>query len=226
MGLKATYHTDTRLLEITEAPVVPAGAVIAQQTIDVEIDLYSDGKEDWNANIGGNYRGNIFPWVTAVSAGQALPGGQAEPAFFRFRNDLGWRLLPFDSDHELTLLGNFVPFDEGLPVIAARPGRTILVFRDGSQVAQMRTEQVAEAVDQSSRVVELHRRGGLDYQNPWDISDVVANQDFNEQGGDVLIHTREIAPGITRLQRIVEGHALVPSGSVSVTGHVPTVLMV
>ena len=150
MGLKVDYDTDTRLVVVTEAPVVPAGAVIAQQTLDVEIDLYSDGKEDWLANVSGTKRGSIFPWLTAVSAGSPLPGGRTEPAFFRFRNDLGWRLFPFDVDHELTLLGNFVPADANLPVIAARPGRTILVFRDGAEVAGLSQQSVRDSMELSS----------------------------------------------------------------------------
>lgn len=146
MGVKADFDTANRLVVITEAPVVPAGAVVAQQTIDVEIDLYSDAKEDWELNADGNKRKNRFPFNTAESAGSELPGGQVEPAFFRFRNDLGWRILPFDSDHELTLIGNLVPADPNLPIFAPRTGRTILIFRDGSQVAQMTNTTINEAL--------------------------------------------------------------------------------
>jgi len=156
MGVKATFDTANRLIIITEAPVIPPGAIVAQQTIDVEIDLYSDAKEDWETNIGGNFRKNRFLFSTAESAGSPLPGGQVEPAFFRFRNDLGWRLLPYDSDHELTLIGNIVPADPDLPIFASRPGRTILIFRDGSQVAQMTTNTTIDAVSQVPEIQDIH----------------------------------------------------------------------
>lgn len=156
MGVKVFFDTANRLITVTEVPVLAPGQTVAQQTLDIEVDFYSDAKEDWETNVGGNYRKNVFPFITAQSAGQALPGGQVEPAFFRLRNDEGWRILPYDSDHELTLLGNIVPNDESLPIFQGRPGRSILVFRDGSQVAQMTSETVGEAVDLSPKVQDLH----------------------------------------------------------------------
>lgn len=134
MGVNANFDVVNRLIDITKIPVTPAGQTIALSSIDVEIDLYSDGKEDWRTNASDERR-HIFPFVTAETAGSAVPGGREEPAFFRLRNDLGWRLRPYDVDHELTLIGNIVPFDESLPIYAPRTGRTILIFQDGSQVA-------------------------------------------------------------------------------------------
>lgn len=156
MGAKVTFDTNNRLMIVTEAPVINDGAVVAQQTLDIEIDFYSDAKEDWRLNATGKFRGNVFPFVTAESAGALLPGGQVEPAFFRLRNDQGWRILPYDTDHELTILGNVVPVDSSLPIMAPRAGRTILIFRDGSQVAQMTDTTVAAAVDNTPKLVELH----------------------------------------------------------------------
>ena len=161
MGVKVFFDTANRLMIVTEAPVIPAGAVIAQQTLDIEIDFYSDAKEDWNTNVGGDFRRNRFPFLTAESAGSPLPGGQVEPAFFRLRNDDGWRILPFDSDHELTLLGNIVPADETLPIFASRAGRSILVFRDGSQVAQMTSTTVIEAVSATPEIQNIDSKTDL-----------------------------------------------------------------
>ena len=154
MGIKASFDTNNRIIEITEAPVISPGAIVGQTTIDIEIDLYSDAKEDWKNNVVP--RGNVFPFITAESAGDALPGGQVEPAFFRLRNDEGWRILPYDDDHELTLLGNIVPVDPTLPIFAPRATRTILIFRDGSQVAQMTTNTVIDAVSQVPEILDIH----------------------------------------------------------------------
>jgi len=154
MGVKASFDTDNRIIEITEAPALGPGQIVAQQTIDIEIDFYSDAKEDWKNGVV--LRGNIFPFITAESAGDALPAGQVEPAFFRLKNDDGWRILPYDSDHELTLLGNIVPNDPTLPIFAPRAGRTILIFRDGSQVAQMTTNTTIAAVNQTPKILDIH----------------------------------------------------------------------
>ena len=156
MGAKIDIDTNNRLIIVTEAPVVPSGSAVGLQTINVEIDLYSDAKEDWKDNIGGNFRKNEFPFITAQSAGSALPGGQVEPAFFRFRNDQGWRLLPHDSDHELTLLGNLVPVDSNLPIMQSRPGSSILIFRDGSQVAQMTDTTIQTALASVQELIDVH----------------------------------------------------------------------
>lgn len=145
MGLRVSFNTGTRLIEVTEAPVIPAGQTVALQTIDVQVDLYSDGKEDWRNQVPGIVRGSFFPFVNSVSANTSLPGGRVEPTFTRLRNDLGWRFLPFDSDHELTLIGNILPFDETLPIIQARPGRTILIIPDATQVAGLNITSAEEA---------------------------------------------------------------------------------
>lgn len=148
MGVKVDFDPDTREIQITEAPVVPAGGTIAQQTINVEIDLYSDGKEDWESGTPAGIRKNKFPFVTAESAGAALPGGRVEPAFYRLLNGPldGWRILPFDVDHELTIIGTLVPDDETKPIYKARAGRTILIFIDGTQVAGLDNQGVRDAM--------------------------------------------------------------------------------
>ena len=168
MGAKVTFDTANRLMIVTEAPVLLPGETVAKQTLDIEIDFYSDAKEDWLANVGGNFRKNKFLILTAESAGSPLPGGQVEPAFFRLLNDAGWRLLPFDMDHELTLLGNLVPSDESLPVFEERPGRSILIFRDGSQVAQMTTTtigQVPEIQNIDLKTDLIAFQGGVAYDS-------------------------------------------------------------
>ena len=147
MGIRVSANTLTRLIEVTEAPVIPAGQSVALQTLDVQIDVYSDLKEDWLNLVPGIKRGTVFPLVNSVSANTNLPGGRKEPTFTRIRNDLGWRFLPFDSDHELTLLGNLLPFDDTLPIIQGRPGRSILVIPDATQVAGLNIETAQEAAE-------------------------------------------------------------------------------
>lgn len=229
MGAKVTFDTDARTMTVTEAPVVPAGGFIAKQTLDLQIDFYSDAKEDWETNVGGAFRGSIFPFVTAATANEPTSGGRTEPIFYRLRNDLGWRIVTFDVDHELTLLGNLVAFDPTKGLFTARAGRTVFVFFDGSETAGLTTDGVSSGVDASvsgSNVVELHRHIGLDANNPKEVRDVVPDQDFDEVTTGVFVEVRDVGGGVTRLTRIVDGHVNVPVGTLTLTGFVPTVTVV
>jgi hypothetical protein len=140
MAAKATFDVSNRLIILTEAPVDGVA------TIDLRVDLYSDGKEDWELNANGE-RAHIFPFITSQTAGTETSGGRVEPIFFRLRNGVeGWRILPFDADHTLTITGTLVPQDESLPLVEPRSGRTILILTDGSEVAGLTSQEVTDAV--------------------------------------------------------------------------------
>jgi hypothetical protein len=149
MGIKANFNTTDRLIELLEAPV---GGVA---TIDFRVDIYSDAKEDWRINAGGE-RLHRFPFVTAETAGDVLPGGKEEPIFYRLRNGLeNWRILPFDADHDLTITGMAFPIEPLNRMIAPRAGRTILVILDGSQVAGLSVNGVAQGVDAAPSQIQI-----------------------------------------------------------------------
>ena len=143
MGAKAFFNVSTREIQLLEAPV--NGVV----SIDMRVDIFSAAKDDWELNLNGE-RGHRFPFITAQSAGGELPGGKEEPIFYRLRNGVeGWRFLPFDADHDLTITGTVVPNDPDLPVVSKRAGRTILVVLDGSQVAGLTAQSVTGVLGQS-----------------------------------------------------------------------------
>jgi hypothetical protein len=120
------------------------------------------------------------------------------------RNDLGWRIVTFDVDHELTLLGNLIANDPNAAMFKARPGRTVFVFFDGSETAGLTTDGVATGVDASvagGNVVELHKDVGLNATFPKKVTDVVADQDFDETVDTITKEVRETAPGETTITR-------------------------
>lgn len=73
--------------------------------IDVQIDLYSEMKLFWKDNVLAH--GLIFPW-TAVG-GTPYGGGRFQGTDYFLRNDLGWRIRPYEADHELQIIGNLRP---------------------------------------------------------------------------------------------------------------------
>jgi len=117
MGTRATFNPASREIELTEAPT--AGVV----GIDAITDLYSDAKEDWLAS--ATLQKLEFPFTPA--GGTALPGGNTSPKIIFLRNDLGWRILPYDDDHDLNISGNLFPAQTTLPIVTKRAGRTVLV---------------------------------------------------------------------------------------------------
>lgn len=117
MGAKATFNATTREIELTSAPV--SGVV----ELDAIVDLYSDAKEDWLAS--ATLQKLEFPFI--VAGGEALPSGNVAPKIAFMRNDLGWRILPYDDDHDLTINGNLFPALASLPMVTKRAGRTVLV---------------------------------------------------------------------------------------------------
>lgn len=149
MGIKANFNVATRNVELLEAPVNGVAS------IDFRVDLYSDAKEDWRINANGE-RGHRFPFVTAETAGDLLPGGKEEPIFYRLRNgEEGWRILPFDADHDLTITGMAFPLEPLNRMVAPRAGRTILVVLDGSQVAGLSITGVAAGVDAAPSQIQI-----------------------------------------------------------------------
>lgn len=160
MGAKAFFNTATRTIELLEAPT--NGVV----SVDLRVDIYSDGKEDWELN-SNEERRHRFPISTAESAGRQTTGGREEPTFFRLKNGTeGWRILPYDADHDLTIIGTIVPDDPTKPIIAARPGRTILVITDGSEVAQL-TQGNTLSVSQRVQLLDIYTRLGLNPDDPF-----------------------------------------------------------
>ena len=127
MGAKVTFDTANRLITVTTAPV--SGVV----TLDVEIDLYSDFKEDMAAP-SDLLAANPPPFLNSEGGVPTDDGFTGQ--YFFLNNAEGWRLQPYDADHELILTGNLQTSDATLPWWVSRSGRTIIVSRKFSNLAQ------------------------------------------------------------------------------------------
>jgi len=95
MGEKVSWFPLTKIVQVTLAPDA-SGEV----DFNVEVDLYSDGKEDWMAS------GELNKWEFPVLAigGQDLPGEKELGTTF-FLN-FGWRIRPYESTHVFNVNGN------------------------------------------------------------------------------------------------------------------------
>lgn len=92
-------------------------------TLGVARDIYSEAKEDWLAN--SELRKMRFPLRDPITF--IIRGVQAGPFVF-VDNENGWRIVPYDANHELALEGDMFPLSDSLPLFTPRTGRTITIF--------------------------------------------------------------------------------------------------
>jgi len=137
MAVKVTVDLANKRL------VVKAGVT----SLDSEVDLYSDLKEDWIANANGEL-GFEFPFRTI--GGDPIGGGLEAGAFFFLRNDLGWRLRPDEANHELLVAGNLYGESATLPLfVPTLNGSTVAIELERSSLTQ--EKQVGSGVTQQDK---------------------------------------------------------------------------
>ena len=161
MAAKATFDLST--LTIILDQVAPDGD--GKVEINVQVDLYSDAKETWLASTP--YPGFEFPFTTI--GGEDLGGSREAGDYYFLRTDLGWRIQPYEADHEVTLVGNLYPTvatDQlTVPVSGAY---TVGVFFERSQLTQTATFNSGSGLDttQNQQLTELHQIFGLESGSP------------------------------------------------------------
>lgn len=107
MATKVTFDPVNRIIEITLAPT--SGFV----DLDVKIDIYSDGKEDWL----GSSTLSKYKFPIRVVGGNALPGNRALGSTFFLL--YGWKIRPHGSNHTLNINGNLYSEDGSSPYTSA-----------------------------------------------------------------------------------------------------------
>lgn len=127
MATKVIADPDARLITIVEPPV------FGLLELDVVDDIYEPLKDDWHSD--ASLQKLRFPFRTIGD-----PIGQASIGPYVFLNNTtGWRMQPYDADHEVNLKGNLIPESvvSGLsvPLWVSRPGRTIIIPSDRSAQA-------------------------------------------------------------------------------------------
>lgn len=126
MGAKATFNSVTRIITLTETPTVTGGENVVN--LNVKVDLYSDGKEDWLAS--ETLRKLRFP-ITGIG-GQSRPGGFLGSSFF-IASD--WKIQPFNSSHRLLIDGNFYSEDGTSPFLNVT-GETVKIEQNLSAIVE------------------------------------------------------------------------------------------
>lgn len=137
MGSKVTFDPTTRIIQVDDAPV---GGVVE---LDVKIDLYSDGKEDWVSDV--DLIKYAFP-IRSVG-GDPLPGDKALGATFFL--DSTWKIRPYEGDHRLLVNGNLYSEDGTSPFTQTVGNYNVMVeitvssLVDSTVVQQSEIERMA-----------------------------------------------------------------------------------
>jgi hypothetical protein len=103
MAAHIDYDTDLRVIYVTTAPT---GGVL---TLDVQVDIFSDMKEDWKTD--ANLNKLKFPLSEPVGGNVIVPGSKnISPYYFLKYN---WLMRPYDEDHTLYLENGYLLVDGG-----------------------------------------------------------------------------------------------------------------
>lgn len=125
MGINVVADPNTRIITVVKVPVDN------QITLDVATDIYSELKDDWLTD--SLLQPLKFPLRPV--GGDSISATEKVGQYVFLANDQGWRLQPYDSDHELRLIGNIFPEDPAVLVWLSRASRTITIQLERSTQA-------------------------------------------------------------------------------------------
>lgn len=186
MAAKVTFNATTRRIEVTQAP--DASGVIR---LDVQVDLYSDGKEDWLAT--PSLQGSRFP-IRPIG-GDTTPEGQLGDSYIL---ENGWRIAPYEADHTLVIDGNLFVETEPLVTdtigsyrveVRSKVSTLVEVVVDTTQADDLAL--IRKILDNGLRTnpdtgkLTLYDDDGITPIREWDIyEDVAGTQPYRGQGSE------------------------------------------
>jgi hypothetical protein len=135
MAAKVSFDPVTKIITVTEPPDIE-GFV----DLDVKIDLYSDGKEDWknDANL------NKYRFFMRAVGGDALPGSKQLGSTFFLR--YGWKIRPYEASHTLRISGNLYAEDGSTPILPTLGTYTVLVVSSVSSLVDSTSQQTPQDI--------------------------------------------------------------------------------
>lgn len=129
-----TFDGDNLIMTL-DAPV--AGVL----SLDTETDWYSEWKK-WTL-LDDNMR---YEDAFELIISEELTPGIESGAYFFFRNNVGWRVRPYEADATIYLNGNLVPRDSALPIMIPTIGAyTVLIA--GLQPVTQNIDTIAQSLN-------------------------------------------------------------------------------
>lgn len=117
-----------RLITVNSTPV--DGRI----SVDVKNDIYFAAKQYWK----DDDLANKFIFPIEPSGGREVGNGRFQGFYYFLRTDLGWRIRPFEANHEVIFDGNLYPSVATDNMIAPTQGDyTVAVFFERSVLSQL-----------------------------------------------------------------------------------------
>lgn len=148
MGVKVTFDPVNRIIQLTEVPAPVMGEDVVY--LDVQIDLYSDGKEDWQST--ESLRRLRFP-IRAVG-GDPLPGARELGDTYFLASD--WKIAPYEANQRLLVTGNLYSEDGTNPFQRTVGAYNVFLERDVSVLVESSLVEQGELEDMHAAMI--HRR--------------------------------------------------------------------
>lgn len=134
---------DTRIITLVAVPVS------GFSELDVARDIYSAGKDLWRTTSA--LQSLRFPFSPV--GGNIISATERVGRYVFLNNTDGWRLQPYDQDHELRLVGNIFAVDPQLPLWLSRAGRTITIQVERSAQALLMAGEAGIAAEVWNTIV-------------------------------------------------------------------------
>ena len=103
MAAHLDYDKDKRIIYLTTAPT--GGTFV----LNVQVDVYSDMKEDWRTNAALNKL--KFPLSEPVGGNTIIPGSKYLAPYYFLK--YGWTMRPYEADHTLYVTDGYLLLDGG-----------------------------------------------------------------------------------------------------------------
>lgn len=153
MAAKLTWDFTNKLIILDQ--VAPDGNGFVE--IDVQVDLYSDWKEDFQGSPSYN-RGVLIPW--RATGGDELTPTKNIGGFYFLQN--GWKIRPYEADHVLILSGNLYVEPSTAQVFEPTVGDytvSAIIQRAVDAITVTGTDANIVQIDGSTTAAENLRRG-------------------------------------------------------------------
>ncbi len=136
MGTNVTFDPTIDTIIVTTAPVLEGSEWVVD--LDIKVDVFSDGKEDWIVEEDLNKR--RFPVSTA--GGDELPGSKQLGSTFFLEH--GWKIRPYEASHTLRVNGNIYSRDGSSPFIQTVGSYNVMVINTVSSLVDSTVQQLTE----------------------------------------------------------------------------------
>lgn len=136
MGNKVTFDGVNKIIQVDTAPTLVDGDLVVE--LDIKIDVYSDGKEDWKTDATLNKL--KFP-VSAVG-GNPLPGSKALGSTYFLTPP--WKIRPYEASHVFRVNGNFYSDDGTSPFTQTVGTYNVFLEQQVSSLVDSTVQQLSE----------------------------------------------------------------------------------